>query len=293
MKHQIGTLTADDGTSLFMQHWLPDADSAIQGYIIIAHGYADHSSRFEHVAAYFVNQGYAVYAMDSRGHGQSRGKTLGYFERFDRLADDLAGFVKQVYAERMTNRPLFLIGHSMGGLLSLYYVIRHKPPLAMLRGLVTSGALLDAGEGVPGSQTFLVRQVLSPLLPQQGTITLDSGTISKDPAVVQAYDNDPNVYRGKLPARVAAEFIAAREYVVPNLNKIMLPILCMHGGADRLVNPKCTRLIYEKVGSSDKTIKIYDGLYHEIMNEPERTRVLADIWVWLAAHGSTGELRPR
>jgi acylglycerol lipase len=284
MKHQIGTLTADDGTSLFIQHWLPDADSIIRGYIIIAHGYADHSGRFEHVAAYFVDQGYAVYAMDSRGHGQSRGKVLGYFERFDQLVDDLAGFAKHVYAQRATNRPLFLIGHSMGGLLSLYYVIRHKPPLAMLRGLVTSGALLDAGESASGSQSFLLRQILSPLMPQQGV---------KDPAVVQAYDNDPNVYRGKLPARVTAEFIAAREYVVPNLGNIVLPILCMHGGADRLVSPKCTHLIYEKVSSPDKTIKIYDGLYHEIMNEPERARVLADIWVWLAAHGSTGELRPR
>ena len=284
MQHQTGRLTAADGLSLFTQSWKPDQGG--KGTIVLVHGYAEHSGRYTHVADYFVQQGYNVHALDHRGHGQSRGETFGYFERFSLMRDDLHQFVEQIRSQGHTG-PLFMIGHSMGGLLSLHYAIQHQ---AALNGLVTSGALLDAGGDAPGMQVAVAR-FLAQAVPKLGVVALDSATISKDPEVVKAYDNDPNVYRGKIRARVAAEFFTTVSYVRENLQKITLPILCMHGSLDRLVKPSCAQFIYDHVGSTDKRIKIYEGLYHEIFNEPERSRVMADVWVWLASHQGTGELK--
>lgn len=275
MRNQPGTLQTPDGFKLFTQQWLPDTPPTAT--LVIAHGYAEHSGRYAETAAYFVQQGYAVYALDHRGHGQSRGDGLGYFARFELLSDDLGSVVEQA---RSQGGPLFLIGHSMGGLLALHYVIRQQP---RLNGLVTSGALLDVGEGTPATQQSVGR-VLSRLLPRLRVAPTDLTTVSKDQAVVRAYQNDPNVYHGNVAARVGIELIDAVAFVRANLNEVTLPILCLHGAMDKIVNPRCTQLIYDKVSSTDKTIKIYDGLFHEIFNEPEKARVLADVWVWLAEH---------
>jgi acylglycerol lipase len=284
MKHQTSTLTVADGTQLFTQAWLPDEPA--RGTIIITHGYGDHSSRFKHVAEYFVHQGYGVYSFDDRGHGQSRGENFGYFERFETLSDDLRRFVEWVRTQQKSG-PLFLLGHSMGGMLSLYYTIRHQ---AMLKGLVLSGTFLVRDQEAPGL-VCLGARLLSQVAPRTGVREIDSSTISKDEQVVKAYDDDPNVYRGKIPARVAAEWIGASQVIMSNLQRITLPTLVLHGEADRLVSPSTSQLIFDGIGSPDKSLKFYDGLYHEILNEPEKARVLADIWVWLASHQSTSELR--
>jgi alpha-beta hydrolase superfamily lysophospholipase len=284
MGHYTATLTAADGTKLFTQRWTPPEGS--KGTIVIAHGYAEHSGRYQHVAEYFVQQGYAVYALDHRGHGHSQGETLGYFERFENLSDDLRRVIEWARAEERVG-PLFLLGHSMGGLLSLYTVIHAQ---AMLKGLVLSGPLFPTSNTVALPMRILAR-TLGMIAPHAGTLALDSNTISKDPEVVQAYDSDPNVYHGKIPARVGAEWIAAADYIKANFSRITLPILILHGSADRLVLPTSSQVIHDGVSSPDKTLKIYDGLYHEILNEPEKQRVLADIWVWLASHHGTSELR--
>jgi acylglycerol lipase len=282
MKHQEGTLTTLDGARLFTQQWLPD-DQA-KAVIVIAHGLAEHSSRYAHVARYLVQSGYAVYTFDQRGHGQSRGDRLGYFERFDLLSEDLRQYVELAQAEQKSGPP-FLLGHSMGSLLALYYAIRHQ---TALKGLVVSGSLLNASE-VANTTTRLLTRVLSAVAPQMGIAVIDSSTISKDQAVVRAYDLDPNNYRGKIRARVGAELMAATAEVLDNLERITLPILILHGGSDRLVPPGSSRVVYKRVGSADKTLKIYDGLYHEIFNEPEKDRVLADVLVWLETHRMASE----
>jgi acylglycerol lipase len=284
MKHQTSTLKTADGEQLFTQAWLPDEPG--RGTIIIAHGYAEHSGRYKHVAEYFVHQGYAVYSFDQRGHGQSRGKQFGYFERFEALDDDLRRYVEWVRTQEKMG-PLFLIGHSMGAMLSLYYTIRRQ---AMLKGLVLSGTHLVRDQEASGPERLIAR-LLSQIAPRTGVKKLDSSTISKDEQIVKAYDSDPNVYRGKIRARVGAEWIAATQYILSNVQRITLPVLILHGEADRLVSPSTSQAIYDRIGSHDKSLKFYDGLYHEIFNEPEKARVLADIWVWLASHQSTAELR--
>lgn len=295
MGQQTNTLKTPDGASLFTRAWMPEG--LARGAILLVHGYGEHSGRYEHVADYFVKQGYMCFAMDSRGHGQSATAQsdvrMGYFPSFEQLGNDLALFVKVVDAQRPAGRPLFMIGHSMGGLLTLYYLVYHRPPPTMIRGAVTSGALLDVDTRAGAMTSSMVKSVLSPFLPKLGTMAVDPQLVSRDPAVVKAYQDDPLVYHGKIPARVAAEWIDACQFVKTSLKRISLPILVMHGGADQIVSPDCATIIHEGVSSPDKSIKIYEGLYHEIFNEQEQARVLADVWVWLAAHSGTGELKPR
>ena len=284
MRHEIIKVKMEDGFALTGQTWKPD--NTVKGVIVIAHGLAEHTGRYEYVADYFAEQGYAVYAADHRGHGVNRGATFGFFEHFSRLAEDLKQMIELARSEEKTV-PLSLLGHSFGGLLALYYTIKYQ---STLQGLIVSAPLVTASSEFPAPQRFVVR-LLSGIAPQLSVQTIDSGTLSKDQAVVQSYDNDPQVYRGKVRARVAAEIVDAADFVRSNLSRITLPILILHGSADRLVKPEYSQVVYDGVSSPDKTVKIYDGLYHEIMNEPEKARVLADIWVWLAAHQGTRPLK--
>jgi alpha-beta hydrolase superfamily lysophospholipase len=284
MNHQIVKLNMEDGFTLTTQTWKPDGP--VKGTIVVSHGLAEHTGRYAHVAEYFTGQGYAVYAADHRGHGVNRGTSFGYFERVAALADDLRRVVDLARSEQKT-APLSLLGHSFGGLLALYYTIKYQSTLQVL---VVSAPLVTSSSEYPALQRYLV-QFLSRVAPQLEVQALDSGTLSKDQTVVQSYDNDPNVYRGKVRARVATEIVDAGDFVRANLSKITLPILIMHGSADRLVKPEYSQVVYDGVSSTDKTLKYYEGLYHEIMNEPEKSRVLADIWVWLAAHQGTRPLK--
>jgi alpha-beta hydrolase superfamily lysophospholipase len=295
MKHQSDMLKTPDGTTLFTQSWLPEPSkagaalttssasntptTAGRGVIVIVHGLAEHSGRYSHVADYFTNAGYIVTALDHRGHGRSQGQQLGYFERFQGLVDDLHLFIKNL-PSAWRAAPLYVLGHSMGGLLTLCYLIRYAPPVS---GVVLSGAALDIGENVPAVARGLIRQLAS-IAPKMGLAGIDSTAISRDPQVVKAYDGDAYVFRGRVKARVAMELRDACVFARQNLAKINRPMLIMHGSADRIVGPACADDIYADISSADKTLKRYEGLYHELYNEPEKLTVLNDVRLWLAAH---------
>ncbi|MBX3081444.1 MAG: lysophospholipase [Anaerolineae bacterium] len=279
MKVQTNTLTASDGTVLSTQTWLPDSVTTPKGVIVLSHGYAEHMGRYNHVAEFFTKDGFIVTGFDQRGHGRSKGKQFGYFDKFQTSVDDLHLVVRGLNpAWRAV--PLYMVGHSVGGLLTLSYMIRYAPPVS---GIITSGAALDIGADVSGLVRGILRQVAS-IVPTFGVSQLASSIISKDPAVVKAYDGDPYVFRGKIPARTAVELYDAGQTCRQNLGKIERPILILHGGADKLIGPQCAEWIYDGVSSTDKTKKIYDGLYHEILNEPEKVTVLNDIRQWIAKH---------
>ncbi|MCC7447523.1 MAG: lysophospholipase [Anaerolineae bacterium] len=285
MKHETDTFHTSGSMNLFTQTWKPDADA--KGTLVIAHGLHEHSGRYQHVAEYFVRHEFNVYTLDHRGHGRSRGDTLGYFDRFDTLSDDLRRFIEQVRTQEKTG-PLFLLGHSMGGLIALYYTIRHQ---AMLKGVITSGAPLTTASEIAKPKLWMGR-LLNRINPKAGAAQLlNTSDISHDANVVKAYETDSDVYLGKIRARVGTELLDAGAYVRANLSSITLPILILHGGADKVVSPTYAQTIFECVSSADKTLKVYPGLYHEILNEPEKDRVLGDIWGWLSAHQATGGLR--
>jgi alpha-beta hydrolase superfamily lysophospholipase len=239
---------------------------------------AEHSGRYANLANYFVPKGYTICSLDLRGHGKSAG-LRGYVEQFSDYLNDLETFFNIVRGE-YGDTKIFLVGYSMGGTIAMAYTIHHQYELA---GLLLSGATLKVGSSLSPA-LIAVARMLSLLLPKMGITALDASAISRDRAVVDAYVNDPLVYRGKIRARLGAEVIKIMQKLPSQMPKINLPILVMHGTADRLSDPEGSQVLYERVSSRDKTLKLYDGFYHEIFNEPGHEQVLADMETWLATH---------
>ena len=278
MRHQEGTFKGIRNASIYYQGWLPEGEST--AVLLIVHGLAEHSGRYMNVVNHFVPLGYAVYGVDHVGHGKSSGTRV-YVERFEDYTDTLKIYFDMV-RHWQPEKPVFLVGHSMGGLIGAVYLLDHQ---AELTGAVLSGPAVKVHDSVSPAFIF-VGKLISVLMPKLGLIGLEAEGVSRDPAVVQAYVNDPLVCRGKVTARLSAEFVKAIRRVAAEATKITLPILILQGSADRLVDPKGAQMLYDAVNSVDKTIKIYDGLYHEVYNEPEHGQVLGDVKAWLETHPS-------
>ena len=275
MEHTEGGFKGYKDLDIYYQCWLPDGDA--RAVLLVVHGWAEHSGRYTNLVDYFVPKGYAICALDHRGHGRSEGPR-GYVDRFSDYLLDLKTFFDLVRSQH-SDTKIFMVGHSMGGTVATAYVIEHQHELA---GLLLSGASLMVGSGLPSALIPLAR-ILSVLMPRMGVFVLNAADISQDKAVVNAYVNDPLVYRGKITCRFAAEMIKTLRRLPSQMPEINLPILVMHGTADRLGEPEGSRLLYDRAGSKDKTLKLYQGFYHEIFNEPGREQVLSDMESWLAA----------
>ena len=276
MQYTEGKFTGFNNYSLYRQAWLPDEIPI--AVLLVVHGLAEHSGRYANVVNYFVPRGYAVYSFDLRGHGKSEGKR-GYVEHFSYYLDDLKAYYDIVRQENK-NAKIFMVGHSIGSTIATAFAINHPRELD---GLILSAVVLKAGESVTGL-TILMAKVLSFLLPKMGVSPIDASTISRDKAVVDAYVNDPLVYRGKISARLGTELLNEMKRLLSIISELSLPILIMNGTADRLSNPASSKMLFEGVSSKDKTLKLYQDFYHEIFNEPERQQVFQDMENWLKLH---------
>jgi alpha-beta hydrolase superfamily lysophospholipase len=261
------------GHSLFCQYWRPE--TAPKAVIIIAHGLAEHSGRYAHVADFFVNHNYAVCALDHIGHGKSEGNP-GYVERFSDYTKGLECFIKEVKKE-FTDVPLFLIGHSMGGAISAAYLCRHQETV---KACILSGPAIIPSD-MPSKILLFINRIISIFLPKLGMQELDSDGVSRDPNEVKKYLDDALVYNGKMSSRLVAELFYSMDYIKENAAKITLPLLILHGGDDRITAPEGSQLLHDLIASEDKKLIIYDGLYHEIFNEPERNDVFNTMLEWL------------
>jgi acylglycerol lipase len=278
MKHQQGHFKGLKDLDIYYQGWLPEGET--RAVLLIAHGMAEHGGRYKNVVNHLVPRGYAAYALDHRGHGKSEGQRV-YVERFTHYLDDLKTFFDMVRGWH-PDLKIFLVGHSMGGTISLAYALRHQDELD---GLILSGAGIKIGSSV--SPFFiLIGKIIAAILPKMGLIVLDASAISRDPETVAAYDNDPLVYRGKVTARLGAELIATLQSFPGQASQLRLPVLILHGSADKLTDPQGSEWLHEVASSTDKTLKIYEGYYHEVFNELGREQVLADVESWLAARTS-------
>lgn len=263
------------GLRIHVRTWLPPGSPT--GVVVIAHGFAEHTGRYAAVAERLVADGLAVRAADHRGHGLSEGKRTSVV-RFGDYVDDLAMVVAQARA-RWPAQRVVLLGHSMGGLVALDFAVRPGDAL--------SGLVLSAPAACPreiSRLTLVVGRVLSRLAPNTGVLRVPLNRISRDPAVVEAYNNDPLVFRTPIRARLGAEMLDAMDRVEAGLPLLRVPLLVMQGTADGIVDPGCGPHVYDRAGSRDKTLKMYDGLWHEIFNEPERDHVLSDLTAWLRPH---------
>ncbi len=273
MEHKEGFFAGPRGQQIYYQSWLPEGEA--KGVLLVVHGLAEHSGRYQNIVDYFTPKGYAVYGLDHLGHGKSDGTRV-FLERFEDYTDPVKTFFEMVQGWQ-PGKPVFLVGHSMGGLIGSVYLIDHQDGLA---GAIISGAGVKIPDFVSPA-TITIGKILSALIPKAGLIALDATHVSSDPAVVDAYVNDPLVYTGKTTARLAAEMMKGMQRVADEASKITLPITIVHGGDDKLVEPEAGQMLYDLVGSEDKTLKIYPGYYHEVFNEPGKEAVFDDINAWL------------
>ena len=273
MKHQEGFFKGVRDVNIYYQCWLPEGEP--RAVLLIVHGLAEHCGRYANVVDQFVPQGYAVYGVDHIGHGKSGG-TRAHVKRFADFIDVLKTYADMVRTWQ-PGRPVFMIGHSLGALIGAAYLVDHQTQLA---GAILSGPLVKVPDNI-SPMTVLLSRFLSVLLPKVGVAGIDARGVSRDPAVVDAYVNDPLVYRGKTTARLGCELLRAMQRVSAEASRIELPLLVLQGSEDRLVSPDGAKMLYRAAGSGDKMLRIYDGLHHEIYNEPERADVFADVEAWL------------
>ncbi len=286
MKTTEGTFLTDDGTQLHERVWLPDGQP--NAAVLIVHGYAEHSGRYAWVAEQLVMHGYAVVAFDLRGHGKSDGERV-YVKSMNEYLADVDAALLRVF-EHVPGVPVYVLGHSMGGgVLSLHACARMprddgRFERSRIKGLIFSGGVLPTAPSMATSVVSRIALLLGRVLPRWRMRAL-GGAVSRDPMVVADYDNDPLNYHGKMPAALIAAMVRSMKYVDTHTPEITLPLLILHGSADELTSPDGSQRLYDRAGSIDKTLKIYNGLSHEILNEPERALVVEDIAIWLDRHG--------
>jgi len=275
MNHIEGLLNDKNNACIYHQAWLPEG--AAKAVLLVVHGLGEHSGRYLNVVNHFVPLGYAVYALDHIGHGKSEG-IREYVERFEDYTDTLTLLYNQVQGWQ-PGKPIFLLGHSMGGLIACYYLLEHPDDF---KGAVISAPVIKIGANISPA-TIRMGKILARLAPKAGVLALDASLISRDPAVVNAYVNDPLVFHAKTTARLSAELLKAMLRVSADLHKITVPFIAVQGSEDKLVDPAGAQMLYDKAGSTDKTLRIYPGFFHEVFNEPGRLEVLKEVETWLEA----------
>ncbi len=260
---------------MYYQAWLPAG--APRGVLVLVHGLGEHGGRYPNLVERLVPAGFAVYAMDNRGHGRSGGQR-GFVPAWDAFREDLRQFVALVKKEQ-PDGPLFLMGHSLGGLIALDYALHYPEGL---RGVVASAPAVR-NKGV-SPLLMAAARVLSRIVPAMTIKTgLDATAISRNPDVVQAYRDDPLVHDLGTP-RLANESEKAMAWVNAHAGEWNLPLLVLHGEADRLVPIEGSRAFFEAVPVKDKRFIAYPGGYHESHNDLHHPQATADVLAWLEAH---------
>ncbi len=270
-----GRLGGVRGVELYWQGWLPDGPPT--GVVLLCHGLGEHSGRYGNVVDALVPDGWAVYGLDHRGHGLSGGRRA-HLDRYDDWLADYDTFRKHVVA-RHPGLPVFLLGHSMGGQVALAYALDHQAELA---GLVLSAPAL-ASNAIPKAAVPVLK-ALAKVAPTLRPAGIDATKVSKDPAVVAAYQADPLVHQGNPTLGLSSALFAQFDVLPERARGLTLPLLLQHGTLDVLTDPAGTRALEAASGSPDQTVHWYEGLWHEIYNEPERDKPLSDLRDWLAAH---------
>lgn len=273
--HQIGLFDTADGLSLYEQTWLP---RRTKGVVVIVHGIAEYSGRYDGVAEALAAAEYVTETYDQRGHGRSEGPRA-LVTSFEQLAADLDLFMARVKA-RHAGQPIFLMGHSLGGGLAAYYAITRQPDI---NGLALSAPSVATGD-VGAKALVSVVRVLARLFPGMPFIKLDSKMISRDLDESRLYDTDPLIDRKPLRLASLMALIEGGEAVQAGVDRLTLPLLMMQAEDDAVVPPQGPLDVFERAAAKDKTMHIYPEMRHEILRDPERHLVYADLVAFLDAH---------
>jgi alpha-beta hydrolase superfamily lysophospholipase len=260
------------GLNIFVRSWRPANARAV---VVIVPGFKAHSGYYIWVAEQLRASGLAVYALDLRGRGQSDGERF-YVEKFAEWVSDV-GTVMALVKSRQPGLPVFVLGHSAGGVVSCIYTLEHQAELA---GFICESFAFQ----VPGPEFALtVVKGLGHVAPHTHLLSLKNEDFSRDPKAVQAMDEDPLIAHEVQPTQTVAEMVRADERLKLEFPRITLPLLILHGTADKVTKASGSQLFYERAGSPDKTIKLYEGHFHDLLNDIDKDTVISDIKSWIAA----------
>ena len=282
-----GSFEGVEGVRIFTREWQPE--SKPHGVVVISHGLNAHSGLYQWAAEQFTSRGLAVHALDHRGRGRSEGERF-FVQKFADWTKDLATFIDIVKA-REPGLPVYLLGHSAGGVIACGYALEHEDQIA---GLICE----DFAYQVPAPDVALaIVKGISYVAPHAHVFKLKNEDFSRDPAVVAALNADPLIAHESQPSETMAELVRADQLLEKSFQLITLPLLILHGTADKVTKPHGSQEFYEKTGSSDKTLKLYEGHFHDLLADIGKQQVMADIQAWIDAHigtevpGSRRELR--
>ena len=260
------------GLNIFFRSWRP-ASGATRGVVAIVPGFNSHSGYYEWVAAQLTADGLAVYAIDLRGRGKSDGERF-YVQNFEDYVTDVASFVS-IIKEKEKGLPVFMLGHSAGGVVACSYTLDHQQELA---GLICESFAYQ----VPAPDFALaVLKGLSHIAPHAHVLKLHNEDFSRDPVVVEFMNNDPLIAHEVQPTQTVAAMVRADERLKKEFPKITLPVLILHGTKDKATKPGGSQHFYETAGSKDKTLKLYEGSFHDPLNDLDKKTVMADILSWI------------
>ena len=263
------------GVHIVYDVWTPDITP--RGVVVLSHGFGEHARRYDHVAQRFGESGLITYALDHRGHGRSGGKRV-YLRDISEYTDDFHTLVG-IAAKDHPELKRVVLGHSMGGGIVFAYGVEHPDDYT---AMVLSGPAVDAQAAVSPVMVFVVN-VLGKIMPGLPVEELPTDAVSRDPAVVAAYNADPLVHHGKLPAGIAKALLSVGETMPRRAAALTAPLLVVHGEQDKLIPVAGSHRLMECVASEDAHLKVYPELYHEVFNEPERAVVLDDVASWIEA----------
>lgn len=266
-------LEGPGGLNIFIRSWRPEGKA--RAAVAIVPGFNSHSAYYAWVAGQFVASGLAVYAVDLRGRGQSDGERF-YVQQFSDYVGDVSTLMTLVRS-REPGLPVFLLGHSAGGVVACLYALEHQPELA---GLICE----SFAHQVPAPDFALAAlKGLSHIAPHAHVLRLQNEDFSRDPQAVAAMNADPLIAHETQPTQTVAEMVRADERLKEAFPLVTLPVLILHGTLDKATKPSGSQLFYDTAGSRDKTLKLYEGHFHDLLNDLDKELVMADIRGWIDA----------
>src|SRR5215813_37274 len=272
-----GSFKGVDGLKIFTREW--QAAGKPRAVVVISHGFNAHSGQYEWVAQQFGSKGLAVYALDHRGRGRSEGERF-FVKNFSDYTGDLATFIDTVKA-REPGLPVFLLGHSAGGVIACGYTLEHQNDIA---GLICE----DFAYQVPAPNIALkILEGVAYVAPHAHVFKLKNEDFSRDPKHVAELNADPLITNESQASETIVEMVRADELLKKSFGKFTLPLLILHGTADKVTKPSGSKEFYEKAGSSDKTLKLYEGYFHDLLADLRKQQVMADIQAWIDVHIGT------
>jgi acylglycerol lipase len=277
MQQKTGAFQTPDNLNIYTIQWQPDTKA--KGVVIMVHGLSEHIGRYQHVAEALANAGYKVYGLDHRGHGKSDGKRV-QVTAHSHFIDDLKQYFDTIRSENNSDK-IFMLGHSMGSVIALQFALKYQNSLA---GLVVTGTATDVAAAVsPMLRT--IANGLHNLVPHAPIGTpLKVESLTNDKSMQQIWLADTLVHKGWTPISIAKYIIDTGIIIQMNAKELVLPILIMHGETDTVAPISSSRIMVERIGSADKTLKTWANMQHEILNEVDRQAVINTIIEWLDKH---------